>query len=87
MIAFAGGVSLEGKMRGYILPGALTLLLLYVSKIIYNALFSPASRVPGPLLARFTRMWELAALNRGDFEKTNVKLHEQYGTRRHNRSY
>lgn len=85
MIAFPGGVPLEGRMYGYILPGALTLLFLYVSKIIYGALLSPASRVPGPLLARFTRLWELNAVHRGDFERTNLKLHEKYGTQWHSR--
>ena len=82
MITFLAAAPFEGNMHGYVLPSFITILLLYVSKIIYTAFFSPASRIPGPLLARFTRMWELNALHRGDFEKTNVKLHENYGTPR-----
>ena len=82
MITFPPASPSENKMYGYVLPSFLTILLLYISKIVYTALFSPASRIPGPLLARFTRVWELNALHRGNFERTNVKLHEKYGTPR-----
>lgn len=80
MTMFPVAAPFVGKMSSYVLPGLLTILLLYISRAIYVAVFSPASRIPGPLLARFTRLWELNALRRGDFERTNVKLHEKYGT-------
>ena len=81
MIKIPALAPLEGRMNRYVLPGLLTLLVPYISKLVYLAFFSPAARIPGPFLARFTRLWELKALNRGDFEKKNVELHEKYGTR------
>lgn len=35
--------------------------------------------VPGPFLARYTRLWYFCAVYRGDFEKTNIALHRQFG--------
>ncbi|KFY96163.1 hypothetical protein V498_02853, partial [Pseudogymnoascus sp. VKM F-4517 (FW-2822)] len=40
---------------------------------------SIASLFHGPLLARFTRLWYLYKIYKGDFEKTNIGLHEKYG--------
>jgi hypothetical protein len=45
----------------------------------------PLRSVPGPLLARFTRLWYLRAVSKGDFEKTNIELHRKHG--RKDRSY
>lgn len=36
---------------------------------------------PGPFFARFTRLWYLRALIRGDFELVNIDLHRKYGGR------
>ncbi|KAF4535861.1 Cytochrome P450 [Lasiodiplodia theobromae] len=44
-----------------------------------RALFSPLRSVPGPFLARFTRLWYLWKVWRGDFQKTNIELHRKYG--------
>lgn len=81
MITFPAAAPLTGKIISHVVPSLLTILLLYISRIIYIAFFSPASGIPGPMLARFTRIWELNALRKGDFERTNVKLHKIYGTR------
>jgi hypothetical protein len=35
--------------------------------------------IPGPFLARFTRLWFLRAILKGDFEKTNIELHRKHG--------
>jgi hypothetical protein len=35
--------------------------------------------IPGPFLARFTRWWYFVAIYRGNFEETNIKLHQKYG--------
>lgn len=42
-------------------------------------LIDPLRSVPGPLLARFTRLWYLYKIYKGDFERTNVNLHKKYG--------
>jgi hypothetical protein len=40
---------------------------------------SPLRSIPGPLLARFTRLWELRALHRGDIEAVTIDLHRRHG--------
>ncbi|KAF7536409.1 hypothetical protein G7054_g4544 [Neopestalotiopsis clavispora] len=39
---------------------------------------SPLRSVPGPFLTRFTRLWLLRQLSRGQFEQTNIQLHRKY---------
>ncbi|KAH8701234.1 pisatin demethylase [Phaeosphaeriaceae sp. PMI808] len=48
-------------------------------KAICSALLSPLRSIPGPFLARFTRLWEAYALRRFDFATYNTALHEAYG--------
>lgn len=57
----------------------LPIILAYFLYVVFCAYTSPLKNVPGPLLARFTRLWYLAKVLRGDFEKTNCALHEIYG--------
>lgn len=42
-------------------------------------LIDPLRSVPGPTIARFTRLWYLYKIYKGDFERTNVDLHKKYG--------
>lgn len=44
-----------------------------------RALLSPLRKVPGPFAARFTDLWYLYKLYRGDFELENLCLHRKYG--------
>lgn len=46
---------------------------------IYQAATSPLRSVPGPFLARFTRLWYLFRVAGGHFEAHNVALHRRYG--------
>ena len=46
---------------------------------IFIAAKDPLHDVPGPLLARFTRLWFLKAILNRDFEKTHIALHKKYG--------
>lgn len=48
--------------------------------ILFLAALDPLRSVPGPLLARFTRLWWFRALAQGEFEKINIALHKKYGT-------
>lgn len=52
---------------------------LYVLFSVALCLIDPLRSVPGPFLARFTRLWYLYKIYKGDFEKTNIGLHEKYG--------
>lgn len=61
-----------------------SLCLLALTTIILTsaiqAALSPLRSIPGPFLARFTRLWLLWHFWRGDFHKTNIELHNKYGT-------
>lgn len=75
---------LNFKMLQYLLntsSGGLILIALG-SIIVYNAfqiIFDPLRDIPGPFLARFTRLWYLLELYKGKFEITNIELHKKYG--------
>lgn len=60
---------------------SLALLVPFVAIVfrIWRALATPLRDIPGPFAARFTRLWYLKNVWRGDFEKVNVRLHDRYG--------
>ena len=62
-------------------PVALLLLFGGVTLVwfVLAPLLSPQRSIPGPFLARFTRLWYFYQIYQGGFERLNVKLHEQYG--------
>ena len=41
--------------------------------------FDPLREVPGPCLARFTRLWYFIEIYKGGFELTEIELHKKYG--------
>jgi hypothetical protein len=55
------------------------LLLLILARIVVRVLFLSPRDVPGPFLARFSRLWYLRQVLKGNFEKTNIELHRRYG--------
>ncbi|KAK5042882.1 hypothetical protein LTR84_012415 [Exophiala bonariae] len=64
------------RNAGYILICLLSIVLLHV---IYVWFFSPLCHIPGPFLARFTRLWEFWMIAKGDSHQRWVELHEKYG--------
>ncbi|PKY06141.1 pisatin demethylase [Aspergillus campestris IBT 28561] len=50
-----------------------------VAHRLYGFIHDPLRRVPGPWLARFTRLWELVQICGGHFEQINLDLHRRYG--------
>lgn len=52
---------------------------LYVIYTLIRAAIDPLRDVPGPLLARFSRLWYLGTIYKGEFELVNVALHKKYG--------
>ena len=57
---------------------ALLLIPLFLHAF-YKAYATPLRRVPGPWIAKFTRLWLLRAINSREYQKINVELHRKYG--------
>ncbi|KIV99855.1 uncharacterized protein PV09_08523 [Verruconis gallopava] len=55
-----------------------SLLAGLVLHIGYELLFSPLRHVPGPFLARFTRLWYLRCMYSGKAEQEIITLHRKY---------
>jgi hypothetical protein len=53
--------------------------ILIIVTALYNYFTDPLSSVPGPFVARLTRLWELVQVRKGAFETTNIELHRKYG--------
>lgn len=62
---------------GSILPLGASLYILFCLVLWF---IDPLRSVPGPLLARFTRLWYLYKIYKGNFERTNINLHKKYGS-------
>ncbi|KAF3000205.1 hypothetical protein E8E13_006940 [Curvularia kusanoi] len=63
----------------YYIYGAIALITFGLVKYVYQTLNSPLRNVPGPMLARFTRLWELQSIRNQDNPTFNIALHEKYG--------
>lgn len=67
----------------YVVLGV-SLCALFLLRILwaftYATFFSPLRNVPGPFLARYTDLWHLWRVWRGQFEQDDVALHKKYGT-------
>lgn len=50
----------------------------YAVRLILNSL-SHTRVIPGPLWSRFTNLWYLYQMAKGDFHTTNIQLHRQKG--------
>jgi len=55
------------------------LLLFHLIHSVYSCLTSPLRSIPGPFLARFTKLWYLWRVYNGHFEQENITLHRKYG--------
>lgn len=55
------------------------LLGLFIFHLLLKYLRDQARNVPGPLAARFTRLWYFRQLYAAKFHETNVALHQQHG--------
>ncbi|KAF9771388.1 hypothetical protein IL306_010970 [Fusarium sp. DS 682] len=62
----------------YVLLG-FCLTLAWVVLTLVKSIRSPLTRVPGPFLARFTRLWLLKQAYFGTYPKTSIELHKKYG--------
>jgi hypothetical protein len=57
----------------------LILLVGFMVSRVYQAFFTPFARVPGPLLAKFTRGWQIWRYYRGTWHDDIQWLHDKYG--------
>lgn len=55
------------------------LFILHILHVILAPLFSPLRRVPGPFIARFTKLWYFARVANGQFHYDNIVLHRKFG--------
>ena len=55
------------------------LVLLQVVYRIYSSFASPLGSIPGPFLARITKLWYFWHVSSGKFEEDNIALHRKYG--------
>ncbi|KAL1796194.1 hypothetical protein ACET3X_004734 [Alternaria dauci] len=69
----------ENSHGRYYVYGLISLLILIIFKYAYHILASPLRSVPGPILARFTRLWEMYSVCKHDNPTHNIALHEKYG--------
>lgn len=54
-------------------------ILLIVWRYIYNFLFHPLAKVPGPAIAKLTNLWLLYQERGGDASNTLLKWHKSHG--------
>ncbi|PQE12870.1 cytochrome P450 oxidoreductase protein [Rutstroemia sp. NJR-2017a BBW] len=52
---------------------------IYILHVLLAAALSPLRHIPGPFLARFTRLWYCLSIYRGSYERENLALHRKYG--------
>ena len=59
---------------------ALTCWLTFIiARTLIKAYRTPLSDVPGPWIAKFTRLWLLRAIMTRSWDKVNIGLHRKYG--------
>lgn len=66
----------ENNVAILLLTLLLTRLLIYP---IFSALLSPLRAIPGPVLARLSRVYYLHGVWTGSFHHTNLAVHKRYG--------
>ncbi|UPK97402.1 hypothetical protein LCI18_008337 [Fusarium solani-melongenae] len=70
---------MERLTASTIWPFVIVYVLCWVLVTLIRPFVSPLRRVPGPFLARYTRLWLFKETYRGTFPKTNVELHKKHG--------
>jgi hypothetical protein len=54
-------------------------LAVLVILALVKQLLSPLRSVPGPFAAKWTDLWYLIRVSRGNYEQDGITLHEKYG--------
>lgn len=53
--------------------------ILFILRYLLQALFDPLRDIKGPVLTRYTRLWEVYKNWQGQLEQVTLALHKQYG--------
>lgn len=69
-------ILLLGAFHPTVLFVLVTLLTL---RVLWRRFGGGLSGIPGPALAKFTRLWKLHSVWKGDHHRTEIKLHQQHG--------
>lgn len=56
----------------------LTLLVIVLAKVMANR-YGSMRDIPGPILARYTQLYKVYHVIKGDWHTLNIQLHDQYG--------
>jgi hypothetical protein len=64
-------------LRPYYVP--LIIFSLVAVRLLLNRFTRGVSSIPGPPLAKYTRLWKLYDVWKGDSHNTSIRLHRQYG--------
>ena len=54
-------------------------LIFVTARTLIKAYRPPLSDIPGPWIAKFTRLWLMQAINTRSWDKINIRLHRRYG--------
>lgn len=54
-------------------------LIFATARTLIKAYSLPLSDIPGPWIAKFTRLWLMQAISTRSWDKINIRLHRQYG--------
>ena len=55
------------------------LVVIQVIRAVLQASFSPLKKVPGPFLARYSRLWEFFRVTGGNLHWKTIELHGKFG--------
>ncbi|KFZ14545.1 hypothetical protein V501_03179 [Pseudogymnoascus sp. VKM F-4519 (FW-2642)] len=56
-----------------------SILAILILRSLLRDITSPLRDIPGPFLARYTRLWKLREIYKGAFQETNIELHRKHG--------
>ena len=63
-----------------VIPISVLIFLSLVSILYFRAFGGPLGSIPGPLDARFSRLWMMKHTWDGDMHRTMIKMHQKYGS-------
>ena len=63
----------------WVRAASLLVAVLLILNWLRSVIFDPLRGIPGPFIARFTRLWLLRQYIKGNYHKTNIELHKEYG--------
>lgn len=52
----------------------------FILYFLLQFILDPLRDIPGPFLARFTRLWYFIEIYKGSFQLTEIDLHNKYGS-------